>query len=656
MHPAALLLALAASPWLPAPTIPRPTPAAAARVRGAQDGQARARELAAAALAAGDAKGLGELLAAHVEALSDRDQAQAEATRRERELVNRQRVLRGLELRLQQDSSLEDVVERTQREVELLQVDVKLALQRRDEAAPVLAILEEGLQRAVDAMGTSQRRAVQRTLQADVDKHPDWTVRRAAVRALGVVGGEGTALELQKLMAELLAERAKLLRKLPKAEADALELEARMQEEANQTGGRIGAGTREQYDRARAEAGSMRTACVQIARLADDCVDAAARALGREAGETRTRTISDLLRALNRAKDGARLRTLELLARAADDEARAACRLHLAGEKDPAAIATLLQNLARLGDQELVPGLCERWLVHEAWIVRAAAAEALAHLRAPAGVPAMIARLEVAEGRERTDLAQRLRELTGQRMRAEAVLWARWWEGAEASFQPAPAEAGDPLLEDAEAEGVTFFGIRTDSQRVLFVLDVSGSMNWSLVVRDNPYDDPGKTPDLPRAGEMSRLAAAKQDLLKALAGLRDGAVFNLVLYASDVWTWEKGLVEMDAKAREEVKGFVERLTAVGGTNLFGALREAFQLAGTRIGDDWREPPIDTIFVLTDGKPSVGTVLEPDAILSHVREWNRAAGITIHAIGLSGAQDAYLLENLALQNGGKYVAR
>ena len=209
---------------------------------------------------------------------------------------------------------------------------------------------------------------------------------------------------------------------------------------------------------------------------------------------------------------------------------------------------------------------------------------------------------------------------------------------------------------ELEGEGVTFFGIRTDSQRVLFVLGVSGSMNWSLVVRDNPYDDPGKTPDLPRAGEMSRLAAAKQDLLKALAGLRDGAVFNLVLYASDVWTWEKGLVEVDPKTREEVKGFVERLTAVGGTNLFGALREAFQLAGTRIGDDWREPPIDTIFVLTDGKPSVGTVLEPDAILSHVREWNRAAGITIHAIGLSGAQDAYLLENLALQNGGKYVAR
>lgn len=615
-----------------------------------------ARALVAAALEAGNAKGLGEVLAAHVGALAARDQAVADARRLERELENRRRVLRGLELRLAQDTSLEDVVERTQREVELLQVDVKLAVERRSVATPVLEVLEAGIEQAAEAMGASQRRAVQRTLQADVDKHPDWTVRRAAVRALGVVGGQGTAVSLQKLMAELLAERAKLLRRLPRAEADALELEARMQEEANQTGGRVGVGTREQYDRARAEAATMRTACVQIARLADDCVDAAAAALGRESAETRARSITDLLRALNRAKDGARLRTLEVLARAADDEARAAARLHLAGEKDPAAIATLLRTLARLGDAALVDDLCGRWLEHEAWIVRAAASEALAVLRAPAGVPAMIARLAVAEGRERTDLAQRLRELTGQRMRADAALWERWWKDAEDGFQPAPPEAGDPLLEDAETEGVTFFGIRTDSQRVLFVLDVSGSMNWSLVVRDNPYDDPGKTPDLPRAGEMSRLAAAKQDLLKALAGLRDGAVFNVVLYASDVWTWEKGLAEMDAKVRGEVKGFVERLTAVGGTNLFGALREAFELAGTRIGDDWREPPIDTIFVLTDGKPSVGTTIDPDEILSHVREWNRAAGITIHAIGLSGAQDAYLLENLALQNGGKYVAR
>ena len=49
-------------------------------------------------------------------------------------------------------------------------------------------------------------------------------------------------------------------------------------------------------------------------------------------------------------------------------------------------------------------------------------------------------------------------------------------------------------------------------------------------------------------------------------------------------------------------------------------------------------------------------IDPDEILAFVRERNAAAGITIHTVGLSGAQDAYLLKSLAEQNGGSYVAR
>jgi hypothetical protein len=40
----------------------------------------------------------------------------------------------------------------------------------------------------------------------------------------------------------------------------------------------------------------------------------------------------------------------------------------------------------------------------------------------------------------------------------------------------------------------------------------------------------------------------------------------------------------------------------------------------------------------------------------VRERNATAGIVIHTIGLSGAQDADLLRRLAEENGGQYVAR
>ena len=73
---------------------------------------------------------------------------------------------------------------------------------------------------------------------------------------------------------------------------------------------------------------------------------------------------------------------------------------------------------------------------------------------------------------------------------------------------------------------------------------------------------------------------------------------------------------------------------------------------------WRRLPVTVQahgFLLTDGRPSVGVTTNADEILEFVRERNASAGIVIHTIGLSGAQDAYLLRNLAEQNGGTYAA-
>ena len=174
------------------------------------------------------------------------------------------------------------------------------------------------------------------------------------------------------------------------------------------------------------------------------------------------------------------------------------------------------------------------------------------------------------------------------------------------------------------------------------------------------FDDMRKRPVLPRdfpgEGEISRLTAAKRDLVKALSGLREGALFNVVFYASDVWTWADDLVEMSAGAREEVASFVEETGAVGGTNIYGALERALELAGASEDGDWAEPEIDTIYLLTDGRATVGLTTDTDDILAFVRERNRTAGITINTIGLSAAHDTNLLRRLAEENGGTYVGR
>jgi Mg-chelatase subunit ChlD len=113
---------------------------------------------------------------------------------------------------------------------------------------------------------------------------------------------------------------------------------------------------------------------------------------------------------------------------------------------------------------------------------------------------------------------------------------------------------------------------------------------------------------------------------------------------------------MEGAQRVEVQEYVDDLRASGGTNIYGALRTALEIAGVKGGDEWDSPRIDTLFLLTDGRPSVGLTTQPDEILAYVRDKNRSGGIVIHTIGLSGAQDAYLLSELAAQNGGTYSAR
>src|SRR6185436_20350699 len=162
-------------------------------------------------------------------------------------------------------------------------------------------------------------------------------------------------------------------------------------------------------------------------------------------------------------------------------------------------------------------------------------------LRSREAIPALIARLSSEEGRMRTDLGHALTSLTGKDFHGNVELWQRWWKENEAGFQVVPVTAEKSALEEAkEGVGVSFFGISTESQHVLFVIDCSLSMDFSLTPKNNPTDEPGRPYDTPdeSKGEWSRLTAAKHDLEKALGGIRDGGEFDIICYAADVWAWD----------------------------------------------------------------------------------------------------------------------
>ncbi len=606
--------------------------------------------------------GLGEPGAVTTLALEYGNAAEALRAGREEALAlryaceRREVVLAGMRAQAERDPATKPMLQREEERFTALKKDRAKADAKVGELAPWRDAVADGLGRLVEALGPARRRKSDAELWADVREHVDTLQRAAAAELVGRIGAAGTAGQLYDVMCETAVGIDKLRARIAKSMGDVRKLEKRWQEEAAANEGRVAQATADQYAQAKREASELVSQGHRMEILVEAAQRAAALALAREGGKELEKTMAKMVGTLKRAKDRTRIDTLQLLTLCSTDAVKEQVRGLLAAETEPLAIGTLIDGLAALGDTAIEPALIGRHLAHESWYVRARAARALAELRSRAAIPALIARLEKEDGRSRTDVNEALRSLTGQRFKPVVEVWQRWWKDNEAAFVVPPRTEKTPLEDAQESAGVTFFGISTDSQRVLFVLDLSGSMQFSMVPKNNPNDEPGMAPDMPAQGELSRLEAAKRDLSKAVGGLRDGGVFNLVLFASDVWTWADELVTMTPQMRKEASDFIAASDAVGATNIYGSLERALDLAGAKGGASWSAPVIDTIYFLTDGRATVGLTTNTEEILSYVRERNRNSGIVIHTIGLSDAHDAVLMRRLAEENGGTYVGR
>ena len=79
-----------------------------------------------------------------------------------------------------------------------------------------------------------------------------------------------------------------------------------------------------------------------------------------------------------------------------------------------------------------------------------------------------------------------------------------------------------------------------------------------------------------------------------------------------------------------------------GTNLYGSLEFAFD-----------DPDVDTIFILSDGEPSVGDIIDPQLIREAIAERNATRNVVINTIAFGA--DLQVLEWLAEDSGGTHVS-
>jgi len=296
------------------------------------------------------------------------------------------------------------------------------------------------------------------------------------------------------------------------------------------------------------------------------------------------------------------------------------------------------------------------------WQVRAAARECLVALRCKAIIPVLIKALKVELGRKKDPWAldirlhKTLEGLTGQSVTMGKIdLWEAFWRKEGASFELAKAD------KKAAAEAVKdkgrykkFFKIDVQSDRVLFILDFSGSMALAAKLKQ------AGTGVLSAAAGTTKAQLVVSEMRKMIMALPDNTVFNIIVFNDKVRIWRAqrmrpALVRLNDDARDDLlANFLDSLHPRGLTNLHAALDRAFDFGGRGLFDKHYQAGFDTIYILSDGAPTTGKVTDTDEILRLVNEVNRLRRITINAITFGNTNQMRFLGKLAKQNGGRHI--
>ena len=329
-------------------------------------------------------------------------------------------------------------------------------------------------------------------------------------------------------------------------------------------------------------------------------------------------------------------------------------------------------RLKALGDA-VVPMLDD-----STWQVQAAAIGAVSKVRPAAAVMPLIELMRKG-GRLQEDAADALFMVTTKDFGTNPDEWQRqmerlvrldWKPPSDEEVAKAMAARKKSMEFYGSKETVrTFAGIPIVSQQVLFIIDVSGSMSDLVVERDKfqGYDD------------YEKFTIVRSELVRTLDSLSPNTYFNIVAFATDLKTWKSFLVPANITNKESAKSWARGLKPIGGasdqelasvglggnlaegkTNTFKALMYSFGIdpeqprrAATTAASAVAKSRLDTVYFLSDGRPSVGKLIDTEEIRKAVREENQIHRIVIHTIAIGEFQKEFL-NALATENHGVFV--
>ena len=287
-------------------------------------------------------------------------------------------------------------------------------------------------------------------------------------------------------------------------------------------------------------------------------------------------------------------------------------------------------------------------LAHKDWQVRSAAARALAMLGKNAGkeaAPRLLAALDAAEGRDRTDLVDALAAVTGQDFQDDPAAWKALLAGT------APAQV-------ARAPRATtyFAGVAVRGKRVVLILDHS-----------NCTDDPHPFQERTRLQDVCKVPGARDvpwmkltttaDFLKA----HGARLVNDLPEARSVGFVSAGGPRLDVRlvrpqpatagTKAAIVKEIESMKAETGLDVLGAIQAALD-AGGKEPASWALGP-DEIVYMGCGGPWLAPVKDTALVGAAAGLRARLRCVPVHMVGV-GAHHTDMFRTIADLSGGRYV--
>lgn len=280
---------------------------------------------------------------------------------------------------------------------------------------------------------------------------------------------------------------------------------------------------------------------------------------------------------------------------------------------------------------------CQGEVMSENWRRAVGGARLLATLSDELAVPVLIEGLSLWVDRRETELASKrvegdferdLRRRSGRNLGFFPERWARWWRSKTAGGTQAPAD-------DSGETSAGFFGLHPWTDRVVFVIDRSGSMKGR-------FQGAGTT------GATSRYAEAMRQMEALLHELGPETRFRVVLFESGNYVWRDKLSLASKANLSSLRTWCAAHLPDGGTALRAGVEEVLRL------DRAGEPNLarieeDTVIVLCDGETAEG----PSWVEPLLERTGGETGLMFHCVQIGSAGDG-TLQQLAELSGGEFV--